>query len=125
MRRLSNTVFLFFFQAGDGIRDTSVTGVQTCALPICIRGRKHSSPITWRSECSAKASRWYCVRTQYQALSHFSKAVCISITCAGKDYISLHVAEPKPSGKMNHKHGPLALQQQARRKATESFREPR
>ena len=23
-----------FFQAEDGIRDTSVTGVQTCALPI-------------------------------------------------------------------------------------------
>ena len=25
---------LFFFQAEDGIRDTPVTGVQTCALPI-------------------------------------------------------------------------------------------
>src|SRR5207249_9034730 len=24
----------FFFQAGDGIRDRNVTGVQTCALPI-------------------------------------------------------------------------------------------
>ena len=28
-------LFFFFFQAEDGIRDTSVTGVQTCALPIC------------------------------------------------------------------------------------------
>src|SRR5699024_12179792 len=27
-------VFLFFFQAEDGIRDRNVTGVQTCALPI-------------------------------------------------------------------------------------------
>src|SRR5215213_875649 len=27
----------FFFQAEDGIRDWSVTGVQTCALPICRR----------------------------------------------------------------------------------------
>src|SRR2546430_2315217 len=27
----------FFFQAEDGIRDLTVTGVQTCALPICIR----------------------------------------------------------------------------------------
>src|SRR5207248_1388310 len=26
--------FLFFFQAEDGIRDRTVTGVQTCALPI-------------------------------------------------------------------------------------------
>src|SRR5439155_17629140 len=25
----------FFFQAEDGIRDGHVTGVQTCALPIC------------------------------------------------------------------------------------------
>src|SRR2546430_9284405 len=25
---------VFFFQAGDGIRDLTVTGVQTCALPI-------------------------------------------------------------------------------------------
>src|SRR2546427_2340952 len=31
-------VFFFFFQAEDGIRDLTVTGVQTCALPI-------SSPI--------------------------------------------------------------------------------
>src|SRR5437867_11710223 len=26
----------FFFQAEDGIRDRTVTGVQTCALPICL-----------------------------------------------------------------------------------------
>src|SRR5690606_41176628 len=29
-----------FFQAEDGIRDFHVTGVQTCALPICI-GKGH------------------------------------------------------------------------------------
>src|SRR3712207_7284179 len=28
--------FFFFFQAEDGIRDIGVTGVQTCALPICL-----------------------------------------------------------------------------------------
>ena len=33
----------FFFQAEDGIRDTSVTGVQTCALPISFDG--NSVPI--------------------------------------------------------------------------------
>src|SRR2546426_5977983 len=27
-------LYLFFFQAEDGIRDYKVTGVQTCALPI-------------------------------------------------------------------------------------------
>src|SRR5438093_2286371 len=30
--------FFFFFQAEDGIRDWSVTGVQTCALPIYAYG---------------------------------------------------------------------------------------
>src|SRR2546430_10637410 len=29
--------FFFFFQAEDGIRDLTVTGVQTCALPIYAR----------------------------------------------------------------------------------------
>src|SRR5437764_6785399 len=31
---MSYLLLFFFFQAEDGIRDTSVTGVQTCALPI-------------------------------------------------------------------------------------------
>src|SRR2546429_5724587 len=30
-------LIFFFFQAEDGIRDVAVTGVQTCALPICSR----------------------------------------------------------------------------------------
>src|SRR5689334_23887400 len=29
-------IFFFFFQAEDGIRDGTVTGVQTCALPISV-----------------------------------------------------------------------------------------
>ena len=31
---ISFYIFYFFFQAEDGIRDSPVTGVQTCALPI-------------------------------------------------------------------------------------------
>src|SRR5437764_614385 len=34
----------FFFQAEDGIRDTSVTGVQTCALPIS-GGARRAGPL--------------------------------------------------------------------------------
>src|SRR2546430_11197234 len=34
---MSRGGMLFFFQAEDGIRDLTVTGVQTCALPIWLR----------------------------------------------------------------------------------------
>src|SRR5207247_4669048 len=34
---LRSVLSVFFFQAEDGIRDPLVTGVQTCALPICGR----------------------------------------------------------------------------------------
>src|SRR5205823_11520196 len=54
--------FFFFFQAEDGIRDKLVTGVQTCALPICqpsstrIRGE-----LGWRPQVSLEdglAAQW-------------------------------------------------------------------
>src|SRR5438067_10670675 len=37
-------ISVFFFQAEDGIRDRSVTGVQTCALSICCGGTAGSEP---------------------------------------------------------------------------------
>src|SRR2546430_10319040 len=37
---------IFFFQAEDGIRDLTVTGVQTCALPI-YRGRAQPCRQAW------------------------------------------------------------------------------
>src|SRR5205823_8239220 len=35
----------FFFQAGDGIRDMLVTGVQTCALPISVKEILELEPV--------------------------------------------------------------------------------
>src|SRR2546430_5946525 len=35
MEYYDECLYFFFFQAEDGIRDLTVTGVQTCALPIC------------------------------------------------------------------------------------------
>src|SRR3712207_8100116 len=40
----SDRVSFFFFQAEDGIRDIGVTGVQTCALPICSRPHPFVAP---------------------------------------------------------------------------------
>src|SRR5690625_7347369 len=47
-------MFIFFFQAEDGIRDGHVTGVQTCALPISPMNTVPSSSI----EMSAPVSSW-------------------------------------------------------------------
>src|SRR5437867_8684923 len=42
----NSVVWTFFFQAEDGIRDRTVTGVQTCALPIWPeRHRVVSAPV--------------------------------------------------------------------------------
>src|SRR5260370_11031228 len=66
--------FFFFFQAEDGIRDSSVTGVQTCALPIlseevpskirCVSRTNHiscslSSKWAEKHLCSTYASTWH------------------------------------------------------------------
>src|SRR6266516_5997579 len=53
--------FFFFFQAEDGIRDRTVTGVQTCALPI-YQTRSHQinhlAMALWWSSC--RFFHWRC-----------------------------------------------------------------
>src|SRR5207302_7558000 len=53
------------FQAEDGIRDFHVTGVQTCALPICIR---------CRTTLNAPAAKWKEPAGHYQAEAAAAKA---------------------------------------------------
>src|SRR2546430_11057986 len=49
---ITPALLFFFFQAEDGIRDLTVTGVQTCALPISV-------PVaTIRLPMMATASAW-------------------------------------------------------------------
>src|SRR2546430_3454138 len=47
MASSSCTRLFFFFQAEDGIRDLTVTGVQTCALPISTREAERPAPGIW------------------------------------------------------------------------------
>src|SRR5256886_9843010 len=46
-------IFVFFFQAEDGIRDLTVTGVQTCALPIYGVGNGALTAIALHADASA------------------------------------------------------------------------
>src|SRR2546430_5872118 len=57
----------FFFQAEDGIRDLTVTGVQTCALPIIVDAPEATTdrPVTNVNVLGA-SQRW---REQLQVLS--------------------------------------------------------
>src|SRR5437763_17172324 len=66
----------FFFQAEDGIRDTSVTGVQTCALPICpARTRNWAAVASPSGSRMATATRpgCFCGRT---LVSKIGRASC-------------------------------------------------
>src|SRR2546430_3884724 len=49
MREHLRVLFFFFFQAEDGIRDLTVTGVQTCALPICTFGKRPMAGVAARA----------------------------------------------------------------------------
>src|SRR3989475_2124401 len=56
----------FFFQAEDGIRDLTVTGVQTCALPIsttCRSGLVAGSPVS--PDLAGRIRQWCDVQIAY------------------------------------------------------------
>src|SRR5256886_9637536 len=46
---------VFFFQAEDGIRDLTVTGVQTCALPICTKALEDGEKVLAQIQKDKKA----------------------------------------------------------------------
>src|SRR2546430_8694250 len=56
---LFHTLFFFFFQAEDGIRDLTVTGVQTCALPIWRNGAAGGAASSRSSDrtCRSRSTR--------------------------------------------------------------------
>src|SRR2546430_12715681 len=77
-------VFFFFFQAEDGIRDLTVTGVQTCALPISrslsAASVACSTVITCATESANAVARAVCTLSTTRMLSAvtFKRAICVS-----------------------------------------------
>src|SRR2546421_3548114 len=75
-------LFLFFFQAEDGIRDLIVTGVQTCALPISRRSSEPAGGVSVAaSSLSPKAPGWFASGRKYRAIRR-SSADCGPGPCA-------------------------------------------
>src|SRR5256884_662902 len=65
---------VFFFQAEDGIRDVAVTGVQTCALPICGALRRRHIPLSGATArlmlIRAAAAQWNVPPTECSTSLH-------------------------------------------------------
>src|SRR2546430_12765961 len=96
----------FFFQAEDGIRDLTVTGVQTCALPISRKSHRcPAAPVSARRrKCPAPRSEEHTSELQSQ-----SNLVCrLLLEKKKKDYtIVPHCLEPRWS--QSHDCTPLTV----------------
>src|SRR2546427_5719838 len=68
----------FFFQAEDGIRDLTVTGVQTCALPISPHDRRDH-----HEEASAEGPSLECEEeAEHSGVVHFEEALNQLLVCS-------------------------------------------
>src|SRR2546428_4916404 len=73
-------LIVFFFQAEDGIRDLIVTGVQTCALPICERVSSNE--------------RRYCFRQTFVQRTSQSSPRCHNSVRKLKPYVWIWISVP-------------------------------
>src|SRR5260370_25193857 len=84
-------LYFFFFQAEDGIRDSSVTGVQTCALPISKQEGtfpKHNKVVVATSEPSDLQTAPDCkVLCEFPRTSHLNRnSLIVRIGCFSQKY---------------------------------------
>src|SRR5258706_9955600 len=107
-----NSLCFFFFQAEDGIRDWSVTGVQTCALPICSFSAK-----TWAfyagaaNDCITRdANRtWYEKIWLRPRLLRDVAKVSTKARIMGHDVEMPFMISPAALAKLSHPDGELAM----------------
>src|SRR4030043_721222 len=77
-------VVSFFFQAECGIRDVAVTGVQTCALPICSR----HVPARGEEEEHGESGEEEDERTQRAEVAHQEVQEELADDAAGRDDVA-------------------------------------
>src|SRR2546430_3971379 len=73
----------FFFQAEDGIRDLTVTGVQTCALPISRHPVEIEVAHAERAVGQTKYSLYRLIRLNFDLMTGFSVAPLQFFSMAG------------------------------------------
>src|SRR2546430_5462247 len=82
----------FFFQAEDGIRDLTVTGVQTCALPILFGRPERVAERSKAGDIDKRQSRRVHVATICVGNSHLLRQVF-----AEKQWQSIHRVAEEPA----------------------------
>src|SRR5260364_339126 len=88
--------FFFFFQAEDGIRDDLVTGVQTCALPICVirHPRRDGCRPAPAPDLAGALCQWHLIRTNRaghkSACPHQHRFACASRVIACIPRLDFH-----------------------------------
>src|SRR5437016_10159360 len=85
-------VSFFFFQAEDGIRDWSVTGVQTCALPILFL---------------AASASFAAASEAFEASVDFAPSAAGAAGFAGSPILSCHLARPRKTTPPSRAHSGL------------------
>src|SRR3989449_7905381 len=87
VKTVVQSMFFFFFQAEDGIRDVAVTGVQTCVLPICLpRGSRPIARCRWRPGAILGGSKsWRTVPSILSPRGHGgNRRSCSAIRCCAR-----------------------------------------
>src|SRR5438093_9559799 len=103
---ISLTYYFFFFQAEDGIRDWSVTGVQTCALPILlddaageVLGRDQADgwePVVGDEEEHEDVARVRCGEV-VQARAHLPRAGPVGAKARDRRALAITLASAQPT----------------------------
>src|SRR2546427_9912135 len=81
-------VFFFFFQAEDGIRDLTVTGVQTCALPICTLGIRPEALRVARAQVATDAAAQRQVMGRVDLIEALGADTLIHVSVGGAQLIA-------------------------------------
>src|SRR5258706_4259035 len=122
---MSQLLLFFFFQAEDGIRDWSVTGVQTCALPILAT----EIVVTQRNEqfrplveaiLASPQHLNICNEAMYR-FAEFAQKNKVSFDQQFIDWIHAQLADPYPSQDYHSRTGVIKMSGAAR----ELVRDPR
>src|SRR5690348_17731934 len=85
----------FFFQAEDGIRDGRVTGVQTCALPICRINHRDGTTKRWSPEAIEKLLAHHWPGNVRELKNAVERAAILADAVIGPDLVAISGGRPR------------------------------